>query len=410
MAKLDVQAAYRLIPVHPDDRPLLGVQWGDAWYVDGMLPFGLRSAPKIFTAVADALEWCTRQRGVTEIDHYLDDFITIGSPGSSTCQDNLTVILEACDSLGVPIAAEKLEGPTTCLTFLGIEIDTTVGVLRLPREKLTRLHQELRKWSHRRSCRRRQLESLIATLQHACRVVRPGRSFLRRMIALLCHSYRPYHRIRLNRHFRADLLWWRTFVSTWNGVYVFPPTAATHLSFASDASGHWGCGAWSGTDWLQYRWPPEARAHHIAFLELVAVLLACAVWGRGWQGCRILCWCDNEAAVHATAARSCRDRGLMHLLRCLFFLEASFQFELTARHIAGIHNSLADDLSRNRLSASFSKVSATGQLGLLTVPTGVTSNAPGSHPHMDVAHLDSAVQLYCHKGLADSTHRSYGWD
>ena len=56
LAKLDVKAAYRLIPVHPDNRRLLGFEWQGSHYVDGMLPFGLRSAPIIFTAVADAME------------------------------------------------------------------------------------------------------------------------------------------------------------------------------------------------------------------------------------------------------------------------------------------------------------------------------------------------------------------
>jgi len=56
LAKVDIKSAYRLVPVHPDDRPLLGVMWKGAYYIDAMLPFGLRSAPKIFTAVADALE------------------------------------------------------------------------------------------------------------------------------------------------------------------------------------------------------------------------------------------------------------------------------------------------------------------------------------------------------------------
>ena len=54
LAKQDIRSAYRLIPVDPRDRLLLGVQWRSAQYVDGSLPFGLRSAPKIFTAVADA--------------------------------------------------------------------------------------------------------------------------------------------------------------------------------------------------------------------------------------------------------------------------------------------------------------------------------------------------------------------
>ena len=64
IAKLDVESAYCIVPVHPDDRPLLGVQWQGTIYVDAMLPFGLRSAPKIFTAIADALEWVLRRRGV----------------------------------------------------------------------------------------------------------------------------------------------------------------------------------------------------------------------------------------------------------------------------------------------------------------------------------------------------------
>ena len=71
MAKIDIESAYRLIPVHPDDRPLLGIRWRDECFCDGMLPFGLRSAPKIFTAVADALEWCIRQQGVHQVYHYL---------------------------------------------------------------------------------------------------------------------------------------------------------------------------------------------------------------------------------------------------------------------------------------------------------------------------------------------------
>ena len=56
MAKLDIQSAYRIIPVHPDDRWLLGMRWKNSiLYIDLVLPFGLRSAPKVFNALADAL-------------------------------------------------------------------------------------------------------------------------------------------------------------------------------------------------------------------------------------------------------------------------------------------------------------------------------------------------------------------
>ena len=216
LAKIDVESAYRLVPVHPHDRPLQAVQWEGMIYVDSMLPFGLRSAPKIFNAIADALEWCVRTTGVRYIFHYLDDFIVVGAPDSPECADALAVLIRACADLGVPIAAHKREGPATCLTFLGIEVDTMASQLRLPRDKLLRLQAQLAEWGDRRVCERRDLESLIGTLNHACKVVRSGRSFLRRMLDLLhgvlSHSTRS-HPIRLNREFRSDLMWWRMFVA-----------------------------------------------------------------------------------------------------------------------------------------------------------------------------------------------------
>lgn len=78
MAKIDIKSAYRMIPVHPADRPLLGWKWEGQVFVDSALPFGLCSAPKIFTAVADVIEWCFRQAGVQYVDHYLDDYIVLG--------------------------------------------------------------------------------------------------------------------------------------------------------------------------------------------------------------------------------------------------------------------------------------------------------------------------------------------
>ena len=55
LAKIDIKSAYRLVPVHPSDWPLLGMSFKQLVYIDASLPLGLRSAPKVFTAVADAL-------------------------------------------------------------------------------------------------------------------------------------------------------------------------------------------------------------------------------------------------------------------------------------------------------------------------------------------------------------------
>ena len=54
LAKMDIKQTYRIIPTHPEDRLLLGMRWNKQVLVDKALPFGLRSAPLIFSAVADA--------------------------------------------------------------------------------------------------------------------------------------------------------------------------------------------------------------------------------------------------------------------------------------------------------------------------------------------------------------------
>jgi len=59
------------------------MQWNGNTYVDAKLQFGLRSAPKIFNAVADALEWCIASKCVEVIYNYLDDFAILGAPESN---------------------------------------------------------------------------------------------------------------------------------------------------------------------------------------------------------------------------------------------------------------------------------------------------------------------------------------
>ena len=62
LGKMDMKSVYCIIPVHPDDQLLLGVRWQGEVYINTRLSFGLRSAPIIFTALADALEWIVKQQ------------------------------------------------------------------------------------------------------------------------------------------------------------------------------------------------------------------------------------------------------------------------------------------------------------------------------------------------------------
>ena len=78
MFKVDVKHAFRLVPVHCDDWPILGMVWKDKYYVDKVLLFGLRSSPALFNYLAEAVCWILRHNyALTHLEHYLDDFMGV---------------------------------------------------------------------------------------------------------------------------------------------------------------------------------------------------------------------------------------------------------------------------------------------------------------------------------------------
>ena len=354
LAKLDLKEAYRAVPVHPADQPRLAVRWNNTVFLDRALPFGLRSAPKLFSALTDGLMWILHSKGVL---HYLDDFLLLGTAGSPDCQAALDTTLGACERLGLPVAPEKTEGPCTRLTFLGIEIDTMANQLRLPRDKQENLQTALRYWmghehsqGPRRSGSKRELLSLIGLLNHAAQ---PGRAFLRNLINISTTVDSLDHRVHLNRAAREDLAWWHTFLKNWNGVGVLPPTTPVHY-LTSDVSGGWGCGATYRNLWLQLSWPSHWSRITIAPKEMAPIVLAMALWGPQWAGSRVCSLCNNAAVVCAINKKSARDPTLSRLLRLLALLCAVYDITLTARHQPGVQNTSADALSRNRLHSFLS--------------------------------------------------------
>ena len=350
MAKFDVEAAYRNIAVHPDDRVLLGMRWRGKYYVDLALPFGLRSAPYIFNSVASMVEWILlHKHHLTDLLHYLDDFITAGPPNSELCASNLTTAQTVCRTLGLPLHPDKCVGPATRLVVLGIELDSVAMCARLPEDKLLALRELIISWRSRWCSSRSQLESLIGHLHHAAKVVWPGRSFIRRMIDLLCCFRHRDHPIRLNSEFHLDLQWWDQFLTTWHGVnfWLFPGmTTTTDLEVTSDAAGSLGFGAYFQHEWFSGAWAPCQSGQSIAYKELFPIVVAAHVWGSAWSRQHILFRSDNEAVVNILVARTSKVAGLMFLVRKLLLVAARFSFTFSAQHVPGVHNQIADALSR----------------------------------------------------------------
>ena len=333
-----------------------------------------------------------------EVIYYLDDFLIFGTPRSQNCRQGLEMTENLCARLGIPVASHKTEGPVCKLTFLGIELDSEAGTLRLPEEKFRRLQRVIRWWTGRSSCTKRDLLSPIGQLQHACCIVRPGRTFLRCMIGLAKVAKELHHWVRLNKGFKSDLLWWACFLPSWNGISMM--TGALHhydITVTSDASGLWGCGAYSSRgEWFQVEWPASWIKLHITIKELLPVVMGVAMWGSRWRGKSVRCRCDNAVVVAILNSCSSKDERAMHLLRSLFLFTAAYDVSVFGEHIPGVENGPADSLSRgNHLSFLYQVPSARQEPSL--VPEGLWKGLVCSQPDWTSQSWTSLLRSFLQK-------------
>ena len=135
--------------------------------------------------------------------------------------------------------------------------------------------------------------------------------------------------------------------------FLFPPAHLPVVELTSDASGSWGCGAWHGGAWFHIRWDSCSEALSIAEKELLPIVLGCAAWGRAWAG-RWVIWSLRQSGGGVLPPVT--HRGIMHLLRCLVFIESSLGFVVASVYINTRSNHLADDLSRDNLASFLQKV------------------------------------------------------
>lgn len=161
-----MEAAYKQIPVHPSDWPLLGFKWEGKWYCERVLPFGLRSSCRLIIALAWELYAAALElhhlfdslpvgRGQRHVIHYVDDFLFVAEFEPQAAKILLRRALALCRTLGLPMADSKTEGPYACnkLTFLGIEIDTITmrAAFKLPTPKLDELNILTSDWESKSS-------------------------------------------------------------------------------------------------------------------------------------------------------------------------------------------------------------------------------------------------------------------
>lgn len=136
LTKIDIKNAFRIIPIHPDDYGLLGMQWRGLYYYDRCMPMGCSSSCLTFETFSTAVEWVAHNKlKIDYILHLLDDFLLV-APSEHLCQQQLDLFLSLCSYIAIPIAPEKTCGPATSMSFAGIELDSILLEACLPMEKI----------------------------------------------------------------------------------------------------------------------------------------------------------------------------------------------------------------------------------------------------------------------------------
>ena len=138
---------------------------GGVYFIELRLTLGLRTAVFIFNSFADALHWILKNKHLIEhLLQYLDDFLTVAEANAPQCEANMLIVKNDFDQLGVPLALDKFIGPTICLMYLGIEIDTVKQEIRLCKDKYDDLMSILTSWTNARKVTKRKLLSPICKL------------------------------------------------------------------------------------------------------------------------------------------------------------------------------------------------------------------------------------------------------
>ena len=129
-------------------------------------------------------------------------------PLNSLCQASLSSMILTFKNLNITISAAKTEGPSQIIQFMGIILDSGKMEARLPEDKVERIRSALSTFQSQRSTALQELQSLIGTLNYACRVIPPGRPFLQRIIHLTRKVKKLHHHIKLTTGFYKDIEMW----------------------------------------------------------------------------------------------------------------------------------------------------------------------------------------------------------
>jgi hypothetical protein len=346
---IDVKDAYLHVPVHKSSRKFLKVAFRDKVFQFRVLPFGVATAPYIFTRIVRSLAAKFRSRGI-QFHHYIDDWLIVAdSPQQAIRQAHF--VLQLVLSLGwIPNWQKSSLTPSQSFVYVGVEYNLKEGIALPPKDRAEKTCLLARQLTRLTVVTARQMLSLIGLLASMEKQVPYGRCFLRPIQWCLASQWSIMTdslnvEITLNDRSRVALDWWIHPANMFRGM----PLAdyIPDRTFFTDAS-EIAWGAHKDELELSGRWTPQERQLHINVLELKAVTNAFEIWSaRAPPGTRWLVYTDNTTVVaHINKQGGTKSISLCLEAEALIILAFNREQYLRARHLPGRLNVIADALSR----------------------------------------------------------------
>ena len=345
---LDLKDAFFHIPVAPSHRKFLRFTVDNRHYQFKALPFGLTTSPYVFTRVMRAIAGYTRTLGL-KLFLYLDDWILL-SESYQAAEVWMNWLLALARALGLVINLPKCAlTPSQIYEFIGILFNLIKGsaqpaphrvnaFLELADSFLTSpLHPAVR-W-----------QQLLGHMTSMEKLVPRGRLHMRPLQFCLQeqwnqHWQSPSHMVTMSQDALMALHWWSHRPHLEKSVPL--QTSAPDIQLFTDASTV-GWGAHIAHHEASGVWSPDHQSLHINFLELKTVLLALQHFRLRVQGHHVIIMSDNMTVVGLIKNQGgTHSRTLFKLTEEIFGWSDHHRVQLSARHIPGHLNVIADRLSR----------------------------------------------------------------
>ena len=351
-AKLDIQDAFLSVSISPRFQKYFVFWIEHRAYMFKRMPFGLTTAPWVFTRLMRAVKRFLRRKGV-RVNSFIDDFL-IWARSKERAALHLEWTKRVLVWLGFRINIKKTSTtPSQQITYLGVDLDLQNLTMSLPPAKVSHLVSLSFSTTQRQFVSRADLESLIGLVIFSYSVLPIGRMYATPLIVWMnthTSALARFVRVPVTHSLREMLSPFCTykFLSRKRSFKRLIPD----LTVMTDASDY----GWSGVI-LPYCvkdiWCAEDRSRHINEKEMLAIHYFAQFMSPCLAGKHVVIHTDSEVVFFCLKRMgSLRSPALMSLVREFLSLCLAQDITFEVRHIPGKLNVLADSGSRDTLSVT----------------------------------------------------------